>query len=346
MSRGKGYLNIFNTHPEVSITALCDISNEKLERLGNEFNVPDNQRFTNFDDFVNVDMDIVAISTPIPLHTEQTVKSLEAGKHVLCEQTVAYTVEECQQVVDAVKRTGKKYMMGENFCYLHYIREWKKIVEAGKIGKILYAEGEYIHNIAQLLVNEETNTFPWRHQRPPIWYCAHSLGPILMLMNDRIVKGCGLTSGFNIYPQYKDYPGFLDFEIGLFKTEKGSIVRILRSQVPSSPTLVWYSLYGTKGHLEQKRRHGEGLIYIEGESSPRGDEFTSSNTDPNVPEEARKGGHGTSEYFMIREFIDSLNNDTTPPIDIIRSTEFTIPGIIAHESAMKGGEWLDVPLLG
>ena len=71
-----------------------------------------------------------------------------------------------------------------------------------------------------------------------------------------------------------------------------------------------------------------------------------STIDPDAPEEAKKGGHGTSEYFMIRDFIDAIEANRQPPIDVIRSVEFTIPGILAHEAAMKGGIWLDVPQFG
>jgi len=346
LSRGKGFVKVFSAHPEVTVTAVCDIDPGQLATVGDAFKLPENSRFTGFDDFINADMDIVMIATPIPAHTEQTVKALEAGKHVLCEQTVAYTVEECRQVVDAVKRTGKKYMMAENYCYFHYVREWKKVVEAGRLGEIVYAEGEYIHEIVDLLVDKKTGKYYWRNERPPIWYCAHTLGPILMLMNDRVVKGCGLTSGFKAFPEYSEHPGFLDFEVGLFKTEKGAVVKILRSQVPACPHFVWYSLYGTKGHLENARTKGEGFLYVENETPKDGEVFTSSVIDPNAPEEAKSGGHGTSEYYMIREFLASIENDSRPPVDVLRATEWTIPGIIAHQSAMKGGEWMDVPILG
>ncbi|MCX7705170.1 MAG: Gfo/Idh/MocA family oxidoreductase [bacterium] len=345
LSRGRGFVNVFSAHPDVEVSAICDIDIQKLSEVGDAFGLPDKARFTNFDDFLNAEIDIVMIATPIPFHTEQSVKSLEAGKHVLCEQTGAYTVEECEKVVQAVKKTKKKYMMAENYCYFHYIQEWKKIIQSGKIGEILYAEGEYIHNIVHLLVDEKTGKFFWRHERPPIWYCAHTLGPLLMLMNDRIVKACGLTTGFRMYPQYSQHPGFLDFEVGLFQTEKGSVVKILRSQVPACPHFVWYCLYGTKGHLENRRVKGEGFIYIEGKSAADGEVFTSAIVDPNAPEEARKGGHGTSEYYMIRDFLQAIKNDTEPPINVFRATEWTIPGIIAHQSAMKGGKWLDVPIL-
>jgi hypothetical protein len=47
---------------------------------------------------------------------------------------------------------------------------------------------------------------------------------------------------------------------------------------------------------------------------------------------------------MIRDFLDALDGGRQPPIDVMRAMDFTVPGIIAHESAMKGGEWMDVPL--
>jgi len=49
---------------------------------------------------------------------------------------------------------------------------------------------------------------------------------------------------------------------------------------------------------------------------------------------------------MIRDFIEAIKNNTRPPIDVVRSVDFTLPGICAHEAAMQGGIWVDVPLFG
>jgi predicted dehydrogenase len=265
---------------------------------------------------------------------------------VLCEQTVAYTVEECEQVLEAVKKSGKQYMMAENYTYFHYIREWKKMIEAGRLGEIVYAEAEYIHEIVNLLENKEDGSFFWRADRPPIWYCAHCLGPILTLMNDRVIKATGLHSGFHRFPERTDKPGFLDMEVGLFQTEKGKVIKILRSQTPVRPHMVWYTLYGTKGSVENSRFVNNGVLYIKDEMQEEKNAETPeySTVDPDAPEEAKGGGHGTSEYFMIRDFLESVKNNTRPPIDIIRSIEFTVPGIIAHESALQGGKQMDVPV--
>ena len=344
LSRGRGFVNVFGAHPRVSVAALCDINERVLAETGRAFNLPDAALFTDFNEFLDAPIDIVVVATPTRFHAEQTVKSLQSGKHVLCEQTAADSLEGCERIVQAVKKAGKAYMMAENYCYFHYVREWQKLVDAGKLGRIFYAEGEYIHNITHLLVDPKTGQYYWRHERPPIWYCAHTLGPVLTLMRDRIVQACGLTSGFSKFPGHKDHPGFLDIEVGLFRTENGAIVKILRSQVASRPHTVWYSLYGTKGHLENQRDRGDGLYHVEGETAPQGEPLACPIADPNVPEEAKAGGHGTSEYYMIRDFLEAIETNSRPPIDVIRAMDFTVPGLIAHQSAMAGGQWMEVPL--
>ena len=348
-SRGGGIIRSLSRHPRAEIAAICDIKEKVLEEMGAHYDLPDNRLYAKFDDFVNAPIDIVVVATPIEYHAEQSIAAMENGKHVLSEQTAAYTVADCERLIDTVKKTGKVYMMGENYCYFHYVKEWKKIIEAGRLGKIYYAEGEYIHEIVQLLVDPETGERKWRYPRAPIWYCAHCLGPLLTLMDDRIVEATGATSGKNMYPDEEGL-GFLDIEVGLYKTQKGAVIKILRSQVAKRPHVVWYSLYGTKGCIEGSRGGGDhmGQLFIEGEMTQKdgAKPILCSTVDPDAPEEAKKGGHGTSEYFMVRDFMDAIDANSQPPIDVIRSVEFTIPGILAHEAAMKGGIWLDVPQYG
>lgn len=353
LRRGRGFVSLFAAHPQLNVTALCDLNEETLSDLGDAFSLPDSALHTSYDDFLNSDMDIVMIATPIRFHAEQTIKALQSGRHVMCEQTAAYTVEDCERIVNTVKQTGLGYMMAENYCYFHYVRQWQDIVKQGKLGPIFYAEAEYVHEIENLLVDEKTGEFFWRHERPPIWYCAHTLGPLLTLMDDRIVSASGSTSGFHKHPAYSDHLGFLDVEVGLFRTQKDALIKITRSQVaPRYPHMVYYSLYGTQGYVENGRdgSNTDGYLWIEGETpndekgQRRAEKVHWSVVDPDAPEEAKSGGHGTSEYYMIRDFLNALDAKARPPIDVIRSMDFTIPGIIAHESAMSDGNWRDVPL--
>ncbi|MHB8995323.1 MAG: Gfo/Idh/MocA family protein [Armatimonadota bacterium] len=353
LRRGRGFVSLFAAHPQLNVTALCDLNPETLADLGQAFELPDAALYNDFDQFLNAPMDIVMIATPIRFHAEQTIKALKAGKHVMCEQTAAYTVRDCEAIVQAVKHSGKTYMMAENYCYFHYVRQWQKIVQQGKLGPIFYAEAEYVHEIESLLLDEKTGNYFWRHERPPIWYCAHTLGPLLTLMDDRIVAASGSHAGFHKHPEQSEHLGFLDMQVGLFRTAKDALIKITRSQVaPRYPHMVYYSLYGTTGYVENGRdgSNTDGYLWIDGETpndengQRRAEVIHCSVVDPDAPEEAKQGGHGTSEYYMIRDFLAAIENGSRPPIDVVRSMDFTIPGIIAHESAMSDGNWRDVPL--
>jgi hypothetical protein len=66
-------------------------------------------------------------------------------------------------------------------------------------------------------------------------------------------------------------------------------------------------------------------------------------SDPSLPESARAGGHGTAEYSLVQAFLNALERGEKPPIDEVRGWDLTVPGLIAHESALRDGEWMEVP---
>lgn len=341
-----GYGYLFRAHPRTELVAVCDVDPEALEKARKTFGLRSSECFQNYDDFLKRDLDIVVVGTPIPFHAEQSIKAMESGKHVLSEVTAANNVRECEELVRSVKRTGMKYMLAENMCYVHFIQEWKRMVQEGKLGKIYYAEGEYIHQIRSRLRDPVTEELLWRASRPPIHYCSHSLGPLLMMLDDRIVKAAASGKETNIMPGVG--VGAIDMQVALFETKKDVMIKLLRSQVVArEPSFHYYTIYGTKGFVENGRlgfRNGtsKGMLYIEGEDKVAR-EIDWHLSDPKASEEARRGGHGTSEYYLIRDFINCIDNDAKPPIDVVKAVDMTLPGLIAHEAAMKGNIWLDVP---
>ncbi|NSW91038.1 MAG: Gfo/Idh/MocA family oxidoreductase [Firmicutes bacterium] len=346
IGRGTAYGHIFANNPKTEVVALCDTNEESLEAGGKDFELEDRQLFIKYDDFINADFDIAVIGSPIPYHAEQVVKALNNNKHVLSEVTAANTIEGCEQIVDAAKNSKMKYMLAENCNYMHFVRQWKEIIDAGKIGKIIYAEAEYVHEIRNLVLDSTTKEIKWRAQRAPIHYCSHSLGPILYLMDDYIVRCTCMGKDVSIIPNVG--AGAIDVQIALFETSKGAIIKVLRSSVlPRRPALCHYELYGTKGFIENglENYDNEGYTYFEGEDEAA-KPMVCSSSDPDAPKEALLGGHGTSEYYIVRDFIESIEKDTTPPIDVVKAMDMTVPGIIAHEAAMRGNIWLDVPRLG
>jgi len=343
VGRGSGYGKLFAEEPRCEITACCDIAPQALERFQRELKLPSERCFTNYADFVKSGLDIVFVGTPMPVHAEQTVAALEAGCAVLSEVTAASDLDGCKRIVDAVRRTGKPYMLAENCIYWHFVAHWKKLVADGKLGEVVHAECEYLHPIPTLVFDRKTGQKKWRFTRAPLHYCTHSLGPILEITGDRIVRACGLGQGHRLMPEAPI--GGIDLQIGLFETAKGTTIKMLRTSVmPRKPALHYYALHGTKGYVESSRvAIGQpGILYIEGEMQAH-QPIEVAVSDPSLPASARAGGHGTAEYCLIQDFLGSLERGEKPRIDVVRGMDITVPGLIAHESAMRGGVWLDVP---
>jgi predicted dehydrogenase len=341
-NRGSSYGHIFGAHPRTRITAVCDIDPERGREMAKELELEGSSIFTDYDRFIDgADVDIVFLGTPMPFHAEEAIKALERDKHVLSEVTAATSVTECEELFKATRRSKGKYMMAENCCYYHYLREWKKDIEGGRIGKVFHMEAEYLHQIRDLLYDEGTGAVRWRMNRPPLHYCSHSLGPLLMFLgDDRIVRATGSGKRVDIIPNLG--PGAIDMQVGLFETKGGVTVKVLRSSVYAGPYQLNYVVYGTKGFLESGRGSENGKMYIEGQDEvPR--EMKCPISDPRAPEAAKRGGHGTSEYHLVADLINAIDEDKSPPIDVVKALEITVPGIIAHEAAMRGNIWLDVP---
>ena len=79
-SQGTSYAYHFHKHHQAKVSAICDIDPKLLESA-NVFGLTDSRLFTDYDEFLDSDIDIVVIGTPIPAHVEQSIKALEAGKH-------------------------------------------------------------------------------------------------------------------------------------------------------------------------------------------------------------------------------------------------------------------------
>lgn len=84
----------------------------------------------------NDEINVVYISLPNHLHTEWIIKSLEAGKHVLCEKPMCLTLEDFDLVKNAVVKTGLTVM--EGYMHLHHPQThlWKTIIDRGDLGEI------------------------------------------------------------------------------------------------------------------------------------------------------------------------------------------------------------------
>ena len=104
--------------------------------------------YDKFEDFFNHPMDAVFLANYFNEHAQYAVRYLEKGIHVLSECTAAATMADCVALVRAAEKSTAKYMLAENYPFMKFNRELKRICDGGTLGRILYAEGEYNHPVS------------------------------------------------------------------------------------------------------------------------------------------------------------------------------------------------------
>ena len=159
LRRGLSLLNTFAMYPGVEVVAVCDTDTAALERIGKEKGIA--HLYQEYEDLVRHDLDCIVIGTPMPMHAAQAIAALEAGRHVFSEVPAVASLAEAEALVRAARKARGKYMLAENCCYWAFIESWRKSVSEGAIGKVVYAEAEYIHDCRSLMRDAAGNP-TWR----------------------------------------------------------------------------------------------------------------------------------------------------------------------------------------
>ena len=99
-----------------------------------------------------------------------------------------------------------------------------------------------------------------------------------------------------------------------------------------------YSLAGTRGAAKMQRTSTTSFVWHSEAADP-----PIAGWQPAPEEWQERPDHAPHLEVMVGEFVASLVDGTPPPLDVYRSLEFVLPGLIAHQSALQGGVKLEVP---
>lgn len=331
----------------VVIRAIADSDPDTLKACKEDYEkngVKDLLCFDSIEELLRSDIDAVYIATDKPLHTRHIVMALEAGKHVLSEIPVIETREEVKILYNAVKAHPElKYMAGENCFYWEFIKAWKKMREDGKFGDILYAESEYLHASHPDEIKPYAPENHWRRFNPAITYLTHNLGPLLYVMDDYPISVSCMTPTSAKYNQYSECD---ENGIAIFKTAKGAVIRIFIGFGMYVGYDHNFALYGTRGMVltDKTKPLEEATSFAKMYEVPN--TFEKSFEIPvKLSDSGDVYGHGGVDAKMIRDFIRCIIEDTDPPIDVDMGIRISLPGIIANESAKRGGELMEIPTI-
>ena len=186
----------------------------------------------------------------------------------------------------------------------------------------------------------KTNAPNWRNSYPAIKYLTHSLGPILDIIDDRCVSVTCMIPDV-VYNPNSDVK---KNGVALFKTEKGAVIRILVCFNAYTGYAHRYMIIGTAGCVENDptKPLEEALSYASMREVD-GSIYRKLEIPVTLMAEGEEETRGRGEIKMLREFISCIQNDTPTPIDIDKAINMSLPGIIAYESALRGGKLMTIP---
>lgn len=134
----RGGISLRAHRPEegLNLIALCASHLEGLDRYKERCG-PDLIMTTDYREIMaNPKVDAVFVCTPDYLHAEHAVAALEAGKHVFCEKPMAITIEDCDRIIAAAKKSTGKLFVGHNMRYFPVMQKMRELIEQGCIGRV------------------------------------------------------------------------------------------------------------------------------------------------------------------------------------------------------------------
>jgi len=367
----QAFIPLFKAHPLVDEIVLCDVDAKKLAANAAQWGVA--RTCGSLDELCRMrDIDAAAIITQNWLHAPQAAQALEAGKHVYSAVPTGITVEEIARLVETVARTGLVYALGETSYYCPETLYCRRRFVEGAFGHVVYGEGEYHHDWDHGLydVMKWRGGDRWRETAgsPPMHYPTHSTSMIVSVTGAHMThvscqgfvdrKDDGLYGrGANIW----DNP-FSD-ESALFRMSDGSACRINEFRRIGHPSTVRMCLFGTEGSFEENTV-GAMWMTKDWDARERLDDFlrcgdlrtergtyrdvTRLHPIERLPREfsGLSNGHSGSHQFLVDDFVRACVEGTLPPNNVWAAARYAVPGIVAHESAMRGGELLEIPDFG
>src|SRR5690554_3407754 len=129
----------FHEHPNCIVEAVSDLRKDRRDRLMKVYGCQ--KSYESLDKLLqDPKVEAVFIATPAPDHAAHVLATLKAGKHVLCAVPAAMSLEECDRLRDAVKKSGLVYMMAETSTFHQVVISAQKFYEEGKFGEIFRVE--------------------------------------------------------------------------------------------------------------------------------------------------------------------------------------------------------------
>ncbi|MDR0878557.1 MAG: Gfo/Idh/MocA family oxidoreductase [Treponema sp.] len=133
------------------IVAFCDIIGERAEKAAREYGAKGAAVYTDYREMLDdkkIRIDAVHVCTPNVSHSPITVAAFEQGKHVMCEKPMAHNTEDARKMLDAWKKSGKKFTIGYQNRFRDDTTTLQKSCASGSLGEIYFAKAHALRRRA------------------------------------------------------------------------------------------------------------------------------------------------------------------------------------------------------
>ncbi len=375
-ARGLGLLKVlFGLMQEkgiVKVTAVCDYYSDRAE-AGAAFI---EEKFgyrplctTDWHEVINCDdVEAVMVLTAWESHVDICTAAMYAGKKVGVEVGGAYSIEDCYRLVRAYEETGIHCMMLENCCYGRRELMALNMARLGVFGTVVHCEGGYLHDLREEIVNGDIN----RHYRQRNYmnrncenYPTHELGPIMQVLDinrgNRFVSLCSVASCSKGLAEYAAEHRGADHELAKFNYAQGDVVTTIIKCAHGQTVVIkldttlpriysrGFTVRGTKGMYAEDGDY----VHLDGESefSPLKDKIGNAESYAEKYEhplwkEYRNnpiGGHDGIDWLVYNAFIESVRDNTVPPIDTYDTAVLMAISPLSEQSVAMGGAPVAIP---
>ncbi|ROS49002.1 Gfo/Idh/MocA family protein [Frigoribacterium sp. PhB24] len=378
------FATLFKVHPDVDRVVVTDLLRERADELVEREGL--DGAVDSFEALLETDVDAVALFTQRWTHGPLVVQALRAGKHVYSAVPMAIAEDEIAAIIDAVRETGLTYMMGETSYYNPATVFARKKADEGAFGRVFYAEGDYVHDmdLGFYAAYQYSGGADWKRTAsyPPMHYPTHSIGGVLGAIPGHAVSvsciGVRDDRGDGVFDrEVSQFGNDFSNASALFELDNGGVMRInemRRVGYPSHIRESRFRYFGTEASFEQLAtislwQDKEDVTDVTADlttlpSMPL-DDPSLAHVAPELREAFVSGhapvhdvdrlpevyhgmpsGHEGSHHFLVDDFVRAVVDGTLPPVNAWVAARYTLPGIVAHRSALQGGERLTVPDFG
>ena len=303
-THARAYLALSET---VKITALADVVPENLQIVGNQFDIPTQNRFTDYRDMLaKAGIDAVTIATPHSFHAEQVIESAKAGMAIISEKPMATTLDDADKIMEAVNSSGVAYTVVHNYLYTAGMQE--AIAQLPEIGKTYYGRSTGMGlKSTDFSANHPTPAFAWRASKAKGGGCVsdtsyHEIYSVCTLMQSpvRYVEARVKTMCFDIDVD--------DIAMLLCEHENGAITTVSGAWCVPATDFGWCEVHAENGSLRVRHRYNvrDALSRFTRAEGWKQLEL------PNLDDEGLKDASGHIGYFTAT--FNALAENQTLPI--------------------------------